>query len=112
MALPSTAMRLCAASGVSGRIDAAKVPLSSPAQAVLSAQAGVLETILTGGDDYEILAAVPPGQEPAFLAAAKAAGVVVTRIGVVSKGTDPLSIIGGDGGALTLSRLGYDHLAR
>ena len=93
------ATRLCAASGVSGRIETAKVPLSGPAQSVLLADPGALETILTGGDDYEILAAVPPGRDRAFAASAEAAGIAVTRIGVVGQGTDPLSIIGGDGRA-------------
>ena len=40
-----------------------------------------LETCLTGGDDYELLLAVPPDRRDALLAAASRAGVPVTRIG-------------------------------
>jgi thiamine-monophosphate kinase len=35
----------------------------------------LLATLLTGGDDYEILAAVPPANETGFQAAAAKAGV-------------------------------------
>ena len=101
--------RLCSASGVSVRIEAANVPLSPAAAQILAAEPALLETILTGGDDYEILAAIPPDHEKPF---AEAARVAVTRIGMIGSEAAPLSIIGADGQPLALSRLGYDHLAR
>jgi thiamine-monophosphate kinase len=101
--------RLCAASGVAAQIEAAKVPLSPAARRVLAAEPGLLETVLTGGDDYEILAAVAPGQGQAFEAAAAGAGCPVTRIGTVSAGTGELTVLAGDRQPMTLSRLGYTH---
>ena len=47
---------LCRASNVAAEIDAALVPLSEPARA---AGEEWLATCLTGGDDYELLLAVP-----------------------------------------------------
>ena len=41
----------------------------------------MLETALTGGDDYEIVCTVPPAKAESFRAAAQAAGVAVTEIG-------------------------------
>ena len=46
----------------------------------------MLETALTGGDDYEILCTVPPAKAEAFRAAAQAARVAVTEIGEIEAG--------------------------
>ena len=64
--------KLCAASGVSAVIDAPSIPLSAAAATVLACGAAGIETIVSGGDDYEILCAVP---EDRFEAFAKAAGL-------------------------------------
>ena len=101
--------RLCAASGVAAQIEAAKVPLSAAARLVLSAQPELLETILTGGDDYEILAAVPPARTPAFEAAARTAGIAVTPIGTLREGAPTLTVLSAGGNPMPLSRLGYNH---
>lgn len=102
--------RLSAVSGVAARIDAACVPLSEAAQALVSADPSLVEIVLTGGDDYEILAAVAPEQQGRFAADATESGVPVTRIGIIEQGAG-LQIIGSGGAPLNLSRLGYDHLA-
>src|SRR3954464_6081691 len=52
-------IKLCAASGVSAVIDAPSIPLSAAA-AVLMARGTIrIEAIVSGGDDYEILCAIP-----------------------------------------------------
>jgi hypothetical protein len=63
--------KLCRASGVAAEIDVARVPLSEAAQAALAADPTLIETILTGGDDYEILLTLPPQRLDAFRAAAQ-----------------------------------------
>jgi thiamine-monophosphate kinase len=75
--------KMLRASGVGGVLELARVPLSPAAQAWLAAEAGAVEIAVTGGDDYEVLAAVPPEQAAAFEAAAK---IRVTRIGLVTNG--------------------------
>ncbi|WP_088346172.1 MULTISPECIES: thiamine-phosphate kinase [Rhodomicrobium] len=104
--------RLCAASGVDGRIEAASVPLSAPAQSLIAAHPALLETALTGGDDYEILAAIPEAQHAAFSDAAAKAGIRVTRIGAIGGPGGALTLSDPDGRPLALARTGYDHLAR
>ena len=52
--------KLCGVSGVSAEIDASSVPLSAAAQTALASDAQLIETILTGGDDYEIVCAMKP----------------------------------------------------
>jgi thiamine-monophosphate kinase len=103
--------RLCKASAVAAQIETALVPLSAAVRSLVASDPALLETILTGGDDYEILAAVPPANEAAFARAADVAGVPVTRIGRVQEGQCPPRFTGADGTPLTLSRLGYDHFS-
>jgi thiamine-monophosphate kinase len=42
--------------------------------------------VVTGGDDYEVLAAVSPDRSEAFRASAAAAGVSVAEIGLLEAG--------------------------
>jgi len=51
------------ASGLGAVIEAAKVPLSPPAKAILRRDPQWLKTVLTGGEDYELLFTVPPERE-------------------------------------------------
>ena len=75
-------MHMCETSGLAATIRAADVPLSSAAAAALVAERDVtFASLLTGGDDYELLLAVPSEAEEAFLAAAAGAGVPVALIG-------------------------------
>ena len=59
-----------------------------PRSAVLAAQPLALqrECTLAGGDDYELLFTAPPPRADAVQAAARAAGVAVTRIGRIEAG--------------------------
>ena len=56
--------KLARASGASAVIEAPLVPLSAAAREALGLDPGLLETALTGGDDYEILFAAGPGFMP------------------------------------------------
>lgn len=66
---------LCWASGLSARIEADLVPLSEAARATVSADPALIETCLTGGDDYEIVAAVSAGEAKAFELAVRRAEI-------------------------------------
>src|SRR5262249_60486923 len=58
--------KLCRASGVGAEIAAARVPLSNGARVALAREPGLIETILTGGDDHEVVGSVPAGQGEAL----------------------------------------------
>jgi thiamine-monophosphate kinase len=68
-----------------------------------------IETLLSGGDDYEVLCAVPEADSGAFAAAVRANGVMITPIGTVVAGTGAPRFLNGQGGELTLKRLSYSH---
>jgi thiamine-monophosphate kinase len=103
--------RMCAASGIGGRIEAMHVPLSPAVQILIPADSGAFERVLTGGDDYEILAAIRPAEALAFEAAANGAGVHVSRIGEFGEQESDLLVIGPDGTPMSFARRGYDHMA-
>ncbi|HLL27402.1 MAG TPA: thiamine-phosphate kinase [Xanthobacteraceae bacterium] len=101
-------MKLAAASGVSARIEAARLPLSPGAQKLVAVERTLLETVLGGGDDYEILAAVAPAKVPDLRRAADAAGIALTEIGAAGAG-EGVEIIGPDGRPLALSEPSFSH---
>lgn len=97
---------ICRASNAGAEVEAELVPLSEPARA---AGPDWLATCLTGGDDYELLLAVPPAREPALQGAAKAAGIAVTRIGRFVSSTQGVMVRGADGAPMTLAAGGWSH---
>ncbi len=101
--------KLCAASGVSARIQVDAVPLSPATQAALARGAASLETVLAGGDDYEVLCTVAENRLAAFQAGATAAAVAIAEIGVVVEGQTVPTFVDGQGRVITLSRLSYSH---
>ena len=105
--------KLCMASGVSAHVEAASVPVSAPAAGLVARGVVGIETLLSGGDDYEILCAVSELQSDAFVRAGQAAGVTITPIGTVLEGSDAgrasCRFVDGLGRELILSRLSYSH---
>jgi thiamine-monophosphate kinase len=101
--------KLCAVSGVSARIEAVRIPRSEAAATALDAVPALLETIATGGDDYEILAAVPAEKLGAFRAQAAACAVAVTEIGELVEGHGSPQIIAADGTLLAFARDSFSH---
>jgi thiamine-monophosphate kinase len=101
--------KLCAASGVSAAIDAPSIPLSAAAAALLARGAVGIETIVSGGDDYEILCVIPEGSFEAFAQAAGIAGVAVTSIGTVIADTSAPKFLDAQGREIALPRLSYSH---
>lgn len=100
---------LCRAAGCGAEIDVATVPLSDAARAALAADPALLPVLLTGGDDYELLLAVPPGRDAAIHEAASACGMAVTRIGRFLEGPPEVMLRAQDGSALAVARQGWSH---
>ncbi|MCE2566085.1 thiamine-phosphate kinase [Komagataeibacter sp. FNDCF1] len=93
-------------SGVGAVIHAGQVPLS-PAVRALGPQ--WLPTCLGGGDDYELLLAVPDAHEALMLEHAQQRGVQVSRIGQVVAGTG-VRVLDGGGAEMVLARRGWSHV--
>ncbi len=104
--LAADATRLAVASGCGLTLEVDDLPLSAALRAASDA-AGVRQFALQGGDDYELLFAVPVGREAALAAAARAGGVAVTRIGRLDE--EPGLRLRSGGRSETARPGGYDH---
>ncbi len=97
---------VCRASGVAAVIEAPLLPLSPAAEAALEVNAALRPQLLAG-DDYEILATVPPAGKAKAEAAAAASGVAFTRIGEIRAGSGA-DLLDGDGRVVEAGT-GYRH---
>ncbi|MCA3623088.1 MAG: thiamine-phosphate kinase [Methylobacterium sp.] len=97
------------ASRLGGRFEIGDVPLSDAARAALLAEPALIETLLTGGDDYEILCVIPPDQARAFEGAAREAGVPMARIGTLGEAGGVRVWRNPDGRERRFTRRAYAH---
>lgn len=95
--------KLCSASKCGATIDADALPRSAALAVIFDADTCV-EYALAGGDDYEILCAIPPKH------VAYAESLGCTQIGVVTSATEVVCRRGG--AAFEPKRRGYDHFDR
>ncbi len=100
--------KLASVSGVHAVIESKRVPLSDAARGAVEADPKLLETVLTGGDDFEIVAAIPEDSLKPFQAAAKKAGVELTPIGRLEAGKG-IDVLGTDGSLMELKQLSFSH---
>lgn len=101
--------KLCAASGVSADVEVMRVPLSGAARRALAAEPELIERVLTGGDDYEVVCTIPPKKVAAFEAAAANVRVPVAEIGVVTKEGGPPRFLDRNGKPLLFKTLSFSH---
>ncbi|MEO1264546.1 MAG: thiamine-phosphate kinase [Pseudomonadota bacterium] len=101
--------RMAAASGCAVALDWPSVPVDPAAGLMAAGDDQALRKLATAhGDDYEILAAVPPDAVAPFIALAAAGGVTCTEIGQCRAGSG-VTLHSADGADVTPSVAGYDH---
>lgn len=100
---------LCGQSGTGARIEMDRLPLSDAARRAVEGQPELLQLIVGGGDDYEILFAAPPERARQVAAAAAEASVSVTRIGEVRESGEGVRLVDRAGQPIPLKQLGYRH---
>jgi len=101
--------KLCRVSKVAAAIEVARVPLSDAAQAAVAQDASLIEPVLTGGDDFEILCTVPPANIDRFRVAAMMARTAVTDIGVIGEGEGAV-FNRPDGTVMSFAHASFSHL--
>ncbi len=101
--------KLCAASHVSATVALEAVPLSAAARALLANGTTDIGAAVSGGDDYEVVCAIPENRWTSFVAAAGKAGVQVTSIGLVMAGAAAPLFLDATGQPIALKRLSYSH---
>ncbi|CAN5191452.1 thiamine-phosphate kinase [soil metagenome] len=101
--------KLGVASRVSAAVEIAAIPLSDPARALLAKGQTDIETLVAGGDDYEVVCTVPEKRWESFIAAARQAGIHVSSIGRIEAGQVAHRFLDATGVPLALQRLSYSH---
>jgi thiamine-monophosphate kinase len=81
--------KLVGTAGLGAAVEADRVPLSSAARTAAASDPNLLDLILTGGDDYEVLCTVGEERLASFLRSANRAGVPVSIIGMVTEDSGP-----------------------
>ena len=95
-------------SGLAADIRIQDLPLSDAARAALEAEPGLLQALVTGGDDYELAFTAAPGAAEAVMAMAIEAGVPVRRVGAMTAGAGT-RVLGPGGDPLDLATAGFRH---
>jgi thiamine-monophosphate kinase len=105
--LADAVRQVAEASGTGAAVDAAALPIHPGVRAVFEAPQTVLAAALAGGDDYELLFAVPRRAGRRFAAAARHAGLEVTRIGALTPASAGI-VLHSDAGDRPLPQ-GFEH---
>ena len=101
--------KLCSASSVRSEINLSSIPLSEPVRNLVEIEDKHLRTAITGGDDYQVLCAVPQSNLAAFHQAAEKVGVTVSSIGVIVDGDAGVVLLDTDGNAVSIADDSFSH---
>ena len=99
---------LCTASGVGARVEVDRLPLSPAYRAATRGRRDPFEGALSGGEDYELLLAIPPARLEALRGAARRARTRVTVVGAL-EARPGIRVVRG-GRIFRARRAGHDHL--
>jgi thiamine-monophosphate kinase len=102
------ASRLCRASGCAARIDLDSLPISRAYIAERGADRRARLAAATGGDDYALLAALPPDFDP--LSLSLPSRTILASIGMLGRG-EGLTLFDAAGEVPLPEQLGYEHRA-
>jgi thiamine-monophosphate kinase len=101
--------KMISLSGLGADVYLEDVPLSVAARAAIRNDPALLETALTGGDDYEVLATVPKDKASAFTADCLACGIQPVLVGVVQDQNAPIRFLDADGKVRGFAKGSYVH---
>lgn len=99
---------IAVASGLRIVIEAEAVPLSLPARGVLADDPSLIDAILGGGDDYELLFTAAPEDASAIRRLSQTVGLAATRIGRLEAG-EGVVVLDPAGQPMSLQRVGFQH---
>ena len=99
--------RMCRLTGVGAELQFDSLPLAAGVRQVMASDPAFGRSLISAGDDYEVLAAVPEEQAEAFVNLARKGGVSVSEIGRVTD-TAGVAVRDADSHILDLGS-GYDH---
>jgi thiamine-monophosphate kinase len=107
---------LCEVSNLAAVIRAPRVPLSPAARAAIAVDPALLEIVLTGGDDYEILFTAADTAADKLAELSRSFSVPITPIGHMApppeRNQAPVAVLDEAGQELGLTSEGWTHFGR
>ena len=100
---------LCEASRVAARVELEDLPLSGPYRAAVAGRRDPFEAAASGGEDYELVLAVPPERLGAALERARECRTRLTVVGRLEPGRG-VRVVKRGGGSYRPRSAGHDHL--
>lgn len=100
---------ICKASGLAAEVQAANLPLSSAAAAVLETRPELGSAVLGGGDDYELLFSLAPDRAEEIAKLAVELDLPLTCIGKMTEG-EGVTVLAPDGSVVQVEQAGWNHL--
>jgi thiamine-monophosphate kinase len=97
---------ICTAANLAATVHASLIPFSTAAAPYAAA---ALETMLTEGDDYELLLAVPPDRTKELFRAC--GDLRITKIGSFSAGDPTVTVLDANGKTLNFAKSGWRHFS-
>jgi thiamine-monophosphate kinase len=95
-------------SGVAAVIETARLPLSQAASAALASDPKRMQSVLGGGDDYELLFSAPSHADAALMSLSRELGLSIASIGRIEVGQG-VRVIDGVGRDVKIEIAGYEH---
>ncbi|MBC8338791.1 MAG: thiamine-phosphate kinase [Rhodospirillales bacterium] len=99
-------------SGLAAELLSARIPLSDAAKAAISLDSGLMDMVLAGGDDYELLFTAPQEAAAGIASLAAELDLTLSEIGSISDGKGKpgeVRVLDENGQALAMSKKGYRH---
>jgi len=106
--LVADAAHIAQASGVGAYIHGNLVPVTAAARAAVRDKPDLLETVLTGGDDYEVVFTVAPHSAVEMEACAASLDLSVSHIGEITS-DQRIFVADQDGNEISLANTGFCH---
>ncbi len=100
--------RMCKASGCGAVVELARLPMLPVVAHAVASEPALWQAVAASGDDYEVLAAVPPSEAAAFETIAHRDGVPVTHIGDCRDGA-AVEFRDASGAPITFASTGWEH---
>jgi thiamine-monophosphate kinase len=99
---------ICETSSVAASVELPLVPLSQGARELAAADPALLATLVTGGDDYELVFAAPPDADEEIVSLSRGLKLPITRIGAIEAGAG-VRVVDDQGRAVPLAKVGWRH---
>ncbi len=99
---------LCDSSGCGAIVSTAMLPLSAGASELVADDPDLLRQLMTGGDDYELLLAVPPAALSEVQEMARDSGTAAVDLGAFVPETG-IKVVDRDGSPMEIAATGFTH---